>query len=218
MSSGTSAPPKYQAPGTAAPAPVDPFAGDPRATVLRSGGMAKNVGGPQPVPEQFQDAANQMGPPIDWSQFAGMSATGDQARQQAIDAAYGQATSRLDPMWGQREDAERTRLLNQGLPEDSEAFKNSMGEFGRQRNDAYSQALSSAIGQGTQAGDTVFRQGMMTRQQALAEALRRRGMPLDELAKWQDLYGDQGKLDAANSPWNTAKDIMSVAGDFIPGF
>src|SRR5687767_3575055 len=39
--------------------------------------------------------AGALGSPMDWSQF-GQAQTGDQARDQAINAGYGQATSRLD--------------------------------------------------------------------------------------------------------------------------
>jgi hypothetical protein len=147
-----------------------------------------------------QAAAN-MASPFDMSQFGpmpewGAIGSGEQARQQAIDSAYGQATSRLDPMWQQREDATRTRLLNQGLTEGSEAYEQQMAALGRERNDAYSGAMNMAIGQGTAAGDSIYRNNlagqqagfnaqMMSRQQAIADALRQRGMPMQELSALQ---------------------------------
>jgi hypothetical protein len=109
---------------------------------------------------------------IDWSQFGDVG-TGDAARQQAIDAAYGQASSRLDPQWGQREDALRTQLANQGLDIGSEAYQGAMGELGRQRNDAYTSAMNAAIGQGTAAGQAIFGQDMQRRQQQIGEANQR---------------------------------------------
>src|SRR5512140_2294144 len=51
-------------------------------------------------------AAQNLGQPVDMSQF--QAGTGDAARQQAIDAAYQQATSRLDPQFAQRDNALRT--------------------------------------------------------------------------------------------------------------
>jgi hypothetical protein len=90
--------------------------------------------------------------------------TGDAARQQAIDAAYGQAQSRLDPMFGQREEALRARLANQGLDPGSQAADAAMGNFGRERTDAYTQALANAIGQGTSAGNAIFQQGVQGQQ------------------------------------------------------
>lgn len=90
--------------------------------------------------------------------------SGDAARDQAINSAYGQATSRLDPQWAKREEAQRTQLLNQGLDPSSEAYKSAMADTGQQRNDAYTSAMNSAIGQGTQAGNDVFRNDLALRQ------------------------------------------------------
>lgn len=106
--------------------------------------------------------------------------TGDAARQQAIDASYGQATSRLDPQWDKREEAMRTRLLNQGLDPTSEASKGAMSDFGMQRNDAYGSAMNNAILQGQAAGDSIFRNGLASQnaplqQMALIKALSQTG-------------------------------------------
>jgi hypothetical protein len=86
--------------------------------------------------------------------------TGDDARNQAVTAAYGQALSRLDPQWDKRQEAQRTQLLNQGLDPSSEAYKSAMQDFGLQRNDAYSSAMNNAISQGTQAGHTAFQDNL----------------------------------------------------------
>jgi hypothetical protein len=86
--------------------------------------------------------------------------TGDDARNQAIDSAYTQASSRLDPQWGQREESTRAMLANQGLDPGSEAYGNEMGNFSRGRNDAYSSAMANAIGQGTAAGNSVFQNNL----------------------------------------------------------
>lgn len=61
------------------------------------------------------------------------------------DQAYGALTSRLDPQWAQREDMQKTQLANQGIGVGSEAYSNSMRDFGNQRNDAYQQANLAAI-------------------------------------------------------------------------
>jgi hypothetical protein len=135
--------------------------------------------------------AQAMANPFSFGQF-GEVGTGDQARDQAINAAYGQASSRLDPMWNQREEATRTRLLNQGLDPSSEAYRNEMGSIGQQRNDAYMGAMNSAIGQGTAAGSQAFQNNMMARQQAIAEALRQRGMPMEDMQKMQGFLAMPG--------------------------
>lgn len=90
--------------------------------------------------------------------------SGDAARNQAINSAYSQSTSRLDPQWDKRQSALQTQLLNQGLDPTSEAGKSAMSDFGLQRNDAYSSAMNSAIAQGNQAGNDVFRNDLAGRQ------------------------------------------------------
>jgi hypothetical protein len=70
------------------------------------------------------------------------------ARDQSITGAYNQAASRLDPQWRQAEEAQRSQLLNQGLDPGSQASGQAMGDFNRNRNDAYSSAMNNAIMQG----------------------------------------------------------------------
>jgi hypothetical protein len=138
-----------------------------------------------------------MATPFSFGQFGAMP-TGDSARDQAITGAYNQATSRLDPQWQQRESMARTQLLNQGLDPTSQAFQFEMGQLGQQRNDAYGSAMNSAIGQGTSAGNSLFQNNMASRQQAVAEALRQRGMPLEEMQKLQGFLAMPG-FNADNS-------------------
>lgn len=139
---------------------------------------------------QGQAGAN-MADPFDFSSL-GTLGTGDEARQQATDAAYSQATSRLDPRFAKEEDALRTRLINQGLDPDSEAAKGALGDFGLQKNDAYGSAMNSAIMQGQAAGDSVFRNNLAARGQAISEMLKERGMPLEELLQMRGLLDQPG--------------------------
>lgn len=129
--------------------------------------------------------------PMDWSKL-GSVGTGNAARDQAVNAAYGQATSRLDPQWDRRMEGQRTQLLNQGLDPTSEAYRGAMQEANFARNDAYGSAMNSAIGQGTAAGDSVFRNNMLSRGQALSEMLQQRNQPLDELQRMQGLLAQPG--------------------------
>ena len=158
----------------------------------------QSFGGPMGGAAQAvqQQAANALGQPLDLSSLGALG-TGDDARNQAIESAYGQATSRLDPQWNKRGDALRTQLLNQGLSEGSEAYKSAMQDFGQQRNDAYTSALASAIGQGTAAGDSVFRNNMASRQQALSEILRGRSQPLMEAQALQGFLTQPGFMGAS---------------------
>lgn len=136
-------------------------------------------------------AANALANPLDFSSLGPMM-TGDAARDQAITAAYGQATSRLDPRFAQQEESLRTRLANQGLEAGSEAFGNEMQNFGQQRNDAYGSAMNSAIMQGQAAGDSVFRNSLAARQQGGNEMMTARSQPLNELAAMLGLSGQSG--------------------------
>lgn len=108
-------------------------------------------------------------------------ADGSAARDQAINAAYGQATSRLDPQWDKWEAAQKTQLLNQGLDPTSQASGSAMQDFGNARNDAYSSAMNNAIGQGTAAGNSVFQNNLMARMS-----------PLQQMQGMQGLMGQQG--------------------------
>lgn len=146
------------------------------------GAAAGSLGG------QAQDA---MSHPLDMSGLPQVD-SGAGARDQAIQASYGQAASRLDPQWKQREEQERSQLANQGLDPNSEAGRNAMTQFGQSRNDAYGGAMNSAILHGDQAGNTVFHNSMMARQNALGEALKKRGLPLEEMQAMMGLMGTPG--------------------------
>jgi hypothetical protein len=133
--------------------------------------------------------------PLDFGSLPGVS-SGDVARQQGIDAAYSQATSRLDPRFSRARESERTRLLNQGLAEGSEAFNNAMGQLGNQETDAYNQAMYSAIGQGREAGESIFRQDMARRNMAGQEMLQARRQPMADLQGFQSLLNMPGFMGA----------------------
>lgn len=143
------------------------------------GGAAGNLGG--------QAAAN-FGTPMDWSQF-GQLDDGSAAREQAINASYGAARDRLDPQWAEREGKMTSGLANAGLDPNSAAFRNSQQQFGQQRTGAYDTAMRSAIQDGTRAQQATFQQNLMQRQQMIAEALRKRGQPLEEMRGLQGLLG-----------------------------
>ncbi len=61
------------------------------------------------------------------------------------DTAYKAITSRLDPLWAQREQAQKTQLANQGLTSGGEAYTNAMRDFNAGRTDAYQNANLAAL-------------------------------------------------------------------------
>src|SRR4029079_1616253 len=101
--------------------------------------------------------------------------------------------------WAQREEQQRQQLMNQGLDPDSEAYRNAMGTFGQQRNDAYSSAMNGAIGQGTAAGNAVFQNNLASQQANIANALRARMQPLMEMQQLQGFLGGQPQYAQDNS-------------------
>jgi hypothetical protein len=171
------------------------------------GSYTMNLGLNGPLAGAFrsaqQQAAHTMGQPLD---FGGLSKVGNgqDAMRNAFNSIYGQATSRLDPMWNQRESQSRTQLLNQGLDPNSEAFQNQMGQVGRDRNDAYQGALNNAVMGGTQAAQAQFGMDMQSRQQGLAEMLRQRSQPM------QDLQGFQGLLAMPSTPQGVGTNYLGA--------
>lgn len=126
------------------------------------------------------NARNALSQNMDWGQF-GSVGTGDTARDQAIQASYGQATSRLDPQWQQQYNSFESGLRNQGLDPGDALYDQQMGNMGRARTDAYQTAMNNAISTGNQAQAMTYGQNMQSRQQAIAEALQRRSQPLNEM-------------------------------------
>ena len=91
------------------------------------------------------------------------------AAKSAADAVYGQATSRLDPRFQQEESDIRSRLANQGISDNSDAFRRELDNFGRTKSDAYNQAQYSSIEAGRAAQQQGYAQALATRQQGVGE-------------------------------------------------
>jgi hypothetical protein len=70
---------------------------------------------------------------------------------------------RLDPRFAQEEEGLRTRLLNTGFTQGSEGYDRAMRTFSESKNDAYNQLALSG------------------REQAIAELLRERAAPINEI-------------------------------------
>jgi hypothetical protein len=130
------------------------------------------------------------GSPMDWNKFQEYAGPigGSQHRQAAEDAAYGSATSRLDPRFGQMRESTEAQLRNQGLKPGDEAYDTAMGNLGRTENDAYNQAMFSSIreggaeGQRDQSMDLTGANYQNTlRQSQVAEEMQRRGFSLNEI-------------------------------------
>jgi hypothetical protein len=116
-------------------------------------------------------------------------------REQAINAAYGQATSRLDPMWAQREQATAAQLANQGLTPGSAAYNAQIQNQNQARNDAYAQAMYNAQ---TGAGNAAFGQSLAANRQ-----------PYEQL---QALQGLTGQPSFATAGQAQAPNVLGALG------
>jgi hypothetical protein len=76
--------------------------------------------------------------------------------QNVTNAIFGQATSRLDPQFGQGQDDLRARMANMGIAEGSDAYNREQGNFDRSKTDAYNDALYRAIQGGVRNSPRLF--------------------------------------------------------------
>lgn len=88
------------------------------------------------------------------------NATGDAARNQAIDAIYGQYKSRLDPQFAQQQTDTETDLINKGYDPTSEGYGKALDNFNRAKNDAYQTAQNNAVTQGNALQQQYFNQAV----------------------------------------------------------
>lgn len=110
---------------------------------------------------------------LDFSGLDKVPGASDFAQQgtEVRDALYRQATSQLDPEYAQRENALRTRLLNSGVAEGSEAYRNSMDEFGRQRQLDYGNARDRSISASGSEQSRLNSDALASRSQMLGQIL-----------------------------------------------
>lgn len=99
--------------------------------------------------------------------------------QDAANWAYDLGAQRLDPRFERREEALRTRLINQGIRPGSAAYDAEISQLGQNRNDAYNNLMLTG------------------RAQAFQEALSERNQPINELTAL--LSGSQVSNPAAQS-------------------
>lgn len=84
--------------------------------------------------------------------------------------------SRLNPQFGRDEESMRTRLINQGITQGSEAYNREMEAFNQMKNDARVQAILG----GQQYGTTAQNNALQRRNQAIQEYSAQRTAPLNE--------------------------------------
>lgn len=107
---------------------------------------------------------------LDYSHAPQVSTDFSALTNQAQNAVYNQAASRLDPQWQNAQSDLDAKLANQGITQGSEAYQRAQDEFSRQKNDAYNQANYSAVQAGDNLQNQLFGQSLAARQQGTSEA------------------------------------------------
>lgn len=128
---------------------------------------------------RVSDAVSQ---PYSYDSLPAAPEADSEARQQVVDALYGQYTSRLDPRFEKDQTALQTSLANQGIGVGSDAYNSALESFGRTRNDAYTSALNQAVSSGGAEQSRLFGLEQSARQQAIQEQASLRNQPLNEVA------------------------------------
>lgn len=153
-----------------------------------TGTTAAAAGAAQGALSQAQNAASQ---PVNTDYNA--------IRQQAIDAA----NSRLQPEQNMQEESLRSRLLNSGITEGSDAWNNAYRQFNNSVNDAHQQTLLNAE---NLAG------------QSIQQTAALRQIPLQEAGQVGNLAGqvanvggsgEQQALTAYNEPLNVTSSMLT---------
>jgi hypothetical protein len=118
---------------------------------------------------------------LDTSGIAKMPVNAGMTGQEAI-------MSRLEPSLARQRTSTETNLINQGLRPGTEAYDNAIRSLGEQETDARTQAvlqgLNLDIGANAQGYNQALQSGQFgntAQQQALAQAIQQRQMPLNEI-------------------------------------
>jgi hypothetical protein len=118
---------------------------------------------------------------LDTSNIAKMPVNAGTTGQEAI-------MSRLEPSLARARTSAETNLVNQGLRPGTEAYDNAIRSLGEQETDQRTQAVLQGINLDTAANAQGYNQalqgsqfGNTAQQQALAQAIQQRQMPLNEI-------------------------------------
>lgn len=141
--------------------------------------------------------------------FGNLPARGEAPQSQGVnnvaDALYHKQTAMLDPQFKNQDDELASRLANQGITQGSEAYNRAMEEQARNKEYSYGQARDASILAGGAEDTRQFNQSLATgnfmndsRVKALAEAITRRQLPLNELNSF--LSGSQMQMPNFQAP------------------
>jgi len=96
--------------------------------------------------------------------------------------------ARLEPSLAKQRVSTETQLINQGLRPGTEAYNNAINLLGQQENDARTQAVTQGLNLDIGANAQEYNQALQSgqfgntaQQQAMAQAIQQRQMPLNEI-------------------------------------
>lgn len=126
----------------------------------------------------------------------------DAVRQQAIDAAYQGARSRLDPFWMEQENRLDSKLANQGFAMTSDGARYARSDLGRDRNDAYDLAGWNAVAAGEDAANAMFGRQLAQGQFANQAAGQQFGQNMMEAGFFNSAAGQQYDQNLGSAQFN----------------
>lgn len=100
----------------------------------------------------------------------------------AANAAYGQATSFLDPQWNQNQQQLQDQLSRQGISVGNQAYNNAQTQFDNSRTQAYQSAADAAINQGITAGSAQNNEALANQQQNINQQIQAQDQPVNLLS------------------------------------
>lgn len=108
--------------------------------------------------------------------YAGIPSYGEADQKAASSRAEEALMSRMNPQFQRDEEALRTRLINQGIGQGTQAYSREMDQFNQSKNDARMQSIL----QGQNYGNAELASALQRRNQGIQEYTTQRNAPLNE--------------------------------------
>lgn len=143
---------------------------------------------------------------------------GAASNEAARNAYYAKQTAFLDPQWNIAQDNADSKLSNQGVIQGSEAWNRAQDALARQKEFSYGQARNDAI-----------LQGQTAQQQALANALTQRNLPVNQLNALRSATqiqnptftnvpsANSANTDVSGNVWNSYNAQVANSNNFMNG-
>jgi hypothetical protein len=185
---------------------------NPQAQEALNSQQAITAGRSKAAQQLLGQATSATAQPMDWSSLPSVPGSLADAQQ----GAYSKMAAELQPGRQQQQSALDTRLANQGLPINSEAYNRANSQLSGQWAQQDKGLLAQSLAEGR--ADVGSQQAM--RQNAIAEQAQKRGMSLNELnalLTQQQINLPQGMSAAPNATGGTAQANQALAAATAQG-